>query len=200
MRVSQEEKERSRTRIISSAARLVRERGVESTGVADVMVDAGLTHGGFYRHFDSKEALMETALDEAFSQMLGRFEGHGTGGASEPAEFTAQYLSDTHVRNAGKGCPVASNSPDVARAPAPLKAVFSAGVRRTLALLAEGYPGTKRERRAAAARALATMAGAVMIARACEPGIAAEVLAAAREDLTAAPRSPRRVTPRRTRA
>jgi TetR/AcrR family transcriptional repressor of nem operon len=196
MRMSREEKERSRTRIVDSAARLVRERGVEGTGVADVMADAGLTHGGFYRHFESKDALLGTAIDEAFAQILSRLDrgGDDQSPAVAAAEFTAHYLSDGHVRHPGKGCPVAAIGADVGRASAPLKDAFGDGVRRILDALAAGQAGTPRQRRGAAARALATMAGAVMIARACDKATAAEVMGAAREALIARPRRKQHTT------
>ena len=95
MRVSQEEKDRSHGRIVESAARLVRERGIDSTSVSDVMGDAGMTHGGFYRHFDTKEALLAAALESAFDQILALLETQP--GEDKPqasvAEYQAHYLS-----------------------------------------------------------------------------------------------------------
>jgi len=69
MRVSREEMEKSHARIVAGAARLLRERGIENTSVADVMNDAGLTHGGFYRHFKTKDDLLIAALDKAFADL-----------------------------------------------------------------------------------------------------------------------------------
>ena len=76
VRVSQQEKDLSHQRIVASAARLIRERGVDGAGVAEVMKDAGMTAGGFYRHFASKDDLIAAALDTAFAQTLGRLDAH----------------------------------------------------------------------------------------------------------------------------
>jgi TetR/AcrR family transcriptional repressor of nem operon len=196
MRMSREEKERSHARIVDSAARLLRERGVDGTGVADVMADAGLTHGGFYRHFESKDELLRTAVDEAFSQILARFDRRRDDASPDTAaaEFTAHYLSDEHVRHPGKGCPVAAIGADVARTSSTFRESFAVGVQRIIDALAAGQSGTRRERRAAAARALATMAGAVMIARACDKATGIEIMTAARDTLMPHPRRARRTT------
>jgi len=182
MRVSQDEKDRSHRRIVEAAARLVRERGVEGAGVADVMALAGLTHGGFYRHFDGKEALLAAAVGESFGQIMSGLE---TPAAIEhPAQATAafedRYLSEGHVQNPGIGCPVAALAGDIARASQPLRASFSAGLNRMVASLARGMRGSEQKRRDQAARRIAMMAGAVMIARASDEETGRAVLAACR--------------------
>ena len=196
MRMSREDKEWSRTRIVDSAARLVRERGISGTGVADVMADAGLTHGGFYRHFDSKEALLAIAFDEAVTEMLEPLieRGDDESAATAVAEFAAHYLSDGHLRHPGKGCPISALGAEVARESANMQDTFGRGVQRVIDALAEGYSGTKRARRAEASRALAMMAGAVMIARASDKATADEVMAAAREALGVSPSRARRAS------
>lgn len=188
MRVSQEEKDRSHGRIVESAARLVRERGIDSTSVADVMGDAGMTHGGFYRHFDTKEALLAAALDSAFDQILSLLETQPDDDkpqASVP-EYQAHYLSQAHVDAPGMGCPIASLGADVARSSDALKSVFGAGVERTIATLAKDKSGPKTERRALAAQELALMVGAVTLARAADPATARIVLEACRAALQSA--------------
>ena len=183
MRMSQEEKDRSHARIIASAARLVRKHGVEGASVNDVMKDAGMTHGGFYKHFESKDALLAAALDSAFSEiaeMLGP--GLPTGkAAARSSDFQAFYLSDRHVASPSMGCPIAALSGDIAREAVALKARFGSGVHRIITLLARGRSGSERARRARATRQLAMMAGAVMIARASDPETAREILSACRE-------------------
>jgi len=180
MRVSQDEKDRSHRRIVEAAARLVRERGIEGTGVADVMAAAGLTHGGFYRHFDGKEALMAAALEEAFDQIVSDFDAPAS--CEQPAMALAgyelRYLSEGHVRNPGIGCPVAALAGEVARASGPVRKAFSTGVNRMIAGLARGLKGSEGRRRDQATRRLAMMAGAVMIARATDDETARAVLAA----------------------
>ena len=193
MRVSREEKARSRARIVAAAARLVRERGLEGTGVADVMRDAGLTHGGFYRHFDDKDALVAAALEASFDDILARLDAtpadgaaadHATpdGAAPVGADFRAFYLSEGHVERPGIGCPVAALGGEVARGAAALRTAFGAGVRRMIAALARGTPGTTPDARARASRELAMLVGALMIARASDPATAREVLTACRAD------------------
>ena len=182
MRMSQEEKDRSHARIIASAARLVRQNGVEGASVNDVMKDAGLTHGGFYKHFESKDALLVAALDSAFSEiaeMLGPALAEEAA-AAKSADFQSFYLSDGHVASPAIGCPVAALSGDIGRAAEPLKARFGAGVKRIVGLLARGASGSDRTKRARATRQLAMMAGAVMIARASDPDTARDVLTACR--------------------
>lgn len=183
MRVSREEMEKSHTRIVDGAARLLRERGIESTSVADVMNDAGLTHGGFYRHFKTKDELLAAAVEKAFADLTAaleaRFDKFGRDGAV--ADYHADYLSKPHLDQPGKGCPIAALAGDVARAPVALKAVFGAGVKRLIAKLAEGVRGPAQDRQAKAARRLAMLVGAVMIARASDPEAARTVLAACQD-------------------
>lgn len=181
-RVSRQEKDQSRGRIVRSAARLIRERGVEGASVGEVMKDAGLTHGGFYRHFESKDALVDGALEAAFEEILAPLEADLAEGSPKTVgeRFRAFYLSEGHLRNEGRGCPAATLAGDIRRASPSNKAAFSAGVRRMLAALARTKPGNDRAREAAAARELAMLVGAVAIARAGDPDLAETMLAACR--------------------
>ena len=180
MRVFRREMEQSHERIVKGAARLMRERGIESTSVADAMGEAGLKHGGFYRHFDTKEALANAALQSAFEQMIsvleGQFEEHEP--ATAVAVYRAHYLSHGHVEQPGIGCPMAALAVDVARGPDSLKASFSAGVNRLIKLLARGMRGSKQERQVSAMRELAMLVGAVVIARASDLETAHTMLSA----------------------
>lgn len=184
MRVSREEMDKSHARIVEGASRLLRERGVESTSVADVMSEAGLTHGGFYRHFPDKEALLAAATDKAFDDMAAaldaRFAKYGREGAV--ADYHADYLSNMHVDQPGKGCPIAALGGDVSRASASLKSAFGGGVRKIIAKLAEGGRGSAEARRSKAARRLAMLVGAVVIARASDAETARQVLEACQSD------------------
>lgn len=184
MRVSQQEKDRSHQRIIDSAARLIRDRGVDAAGVAEVMKDAGMTAGGFYRHFASKEDLVAAALDSAFEQTLGRIgqRNEQTEADDAVAEFERFYLSEMHVDNRGYGCPIPALAGEVGRNPA-LKAPMTAGVERTIERLASAQGGPQAERRAEAAARLAMMAGAVAIARSSDPATAQLVLDSVRDRL-----------------
>jgi TetR/AcrR family transcriptional repressor of nem operon len=182
VRVSQAEKEKTRERIVASAARLLRERGVEGASVADVMTDAGMTHGGFYRHFETKDDLVEVALDRAFDQHLSSAERRLDDGADVNVieGFIAHYLSDGHVAHAGQGCPIAALSGEMSRVPDGVRARFAAGVKRMISFVSRNYSGSPAQRRAKAYRQVAMMAGAVAMARSSDPETAAEILAACR--------------------
>ncbi|MCA3574762.1 MAG: TetR/AcrR family transcriptional regulator, partial [Aestuariivirga sp.] len=141
MRVSSEEKARSRERIIAAAGRLFRSRGIEGTSVADVMREAGLTHGGFYRHFPDKNALVAAALAAGFAE----FAGPLLSGADSAQGFSARYLSPEHRDNPGLGCPVAALAAEVARSDPSLRSAMTSGVESVLKGLAGGNDGATRE-------------------------------------------------------
>jgi len=175
MRMSQADKDKSHARIVASASRLLRERGVDGTSVSDVMNDAGLTHGGFYKHFASKDALLESALDASFATFSAMLDGNQPGAA---ADFLELYLSDRHVRNPGRGCPVAAVGQDIGRGSKDLKTAFGRGVDHIVDALAESMDGSAEARRTAALQQFSMLVGAVVIARASDPQTADEVLAA----------------------
>jgi TetR/AcrR family transcriptional regulator, transcriptional repressor for nem operon len=182
MRVSREEKDQSYARIVASAARLLRKNGLEGSSVADIMQDAGLTHGGFYRHFGSKDALVAAATAQAFDQILPfleRAQAH-----RKPADVVRDienyYLSADHVEHPGTGCPIAALGSDFARATATVKKGVAEGAKRMIAVLAQGAQGDNARKREAAIRQLALMVGAVTLARACGADSRDEVLAACR--------------------
>ena len=174
--------QQSHERIVEGAARLLRERGFDKTSVADVMEAAGLTHGGFYRHFENKDALVAAALQAAFAQVTERMDQNVR--EREPGQarsaFHNYYLADEHLAAPGSACPVATLAGDLVRASANLKASFGEGVRRMLATLAPAHAGTKKERQAAAAREFAMLVGAAVIARSSDPDTARFVLEACR--------------------
>ncbi|WP_165351185.1 TetR/AcrR family transcriptional regulator [Ciceribacter ferrooxidans] len=182
MRVSKKAMAEHHQAIVSAAARLFREEGIGRTSVAEVMQAAGLTHGGFYRHFDSKEALVAEAVTAAFDEFVewlaSRKEKNGAGDAV--ATFSERYLSDAHFKRPGQGCPIPTFGIDLAREDQDARKPFAEGVERLVAALADGMRGNSRQRRAAAMRRLATLAGAIVIARAVDRELAAEVLAACR--------------------
>ncbi len=107
-RVSQAQARENRERIVATAARLFRERGIAGVSVADVSAAAGLTHGGFYKQFESKEALVTEAIAYAFAEQASRLE-------ADPALLDG-YLTVDHRDAPGVGCPTAGFAGDVARA------------------------------------------------------------------------------------
>ncbi len=183
MRVSQREMSKTHKRIVEGASRLMRKRGIEATSVNDVMKRAHLTHGGFYRHFDSKESLVSAALEDAFNEVLNGMENsyRVLGAKNGSKQYHEHYLSDGHVKHPELGCPIAALSMDVARSTVSVKSAFADGFGRVVDKLAQGGDGTPEENRAAAIRKLSMLAGAVMIARASDATTAGAVLAACKE-------------------
>jgi TetR/AcrR family transcriptional repressor of nem operon len=168
--VSQAQAQENRKRIVETAARLFRERGAAGVSVADVMAEAGLTHGGFYKHFASKEALLVEAVGRAFAQQAERL---ATTDETRDA-FVARYLSPGHRDSPGDGCPTAGFGVDLAHADAdtPARAAFAEGVEAYARLLG-GDLAT-----------LSTMVGAIVLARATAgTDLSDRILEAARERL-----------------
>jgi TetR/AcrR family transcriptional repressor of nem operon len=110
-RVSQAQAQENRKRIVETASRLFRERGVAGVSVADVMAEVGLTHGGFYKQFASKEALVAEAVGQAFAELSEKLEDQ------DRDDFVRGYLSPTHRDNPGPGCPAAGFAGDLAHDP-----------------------------------------------------------------------------------
>ncbi len=180
MRVSQVEMDQSHQRIVKGASCLMRKRGIETTSVNDVMKKAGLTHGGFYRHFDSKESLVSAALQDAFGEVLDLIGKcyRDLGLEKGAQEYYKHYLSEGHLKHPELGCPIAALSLDVSRSAASVKQTFSEGFNGAVEKLALAEAGTAEENRTAALRKLCLLAGAVMIARAADAETASTVLSA----------------------
>ena len=179
MRMSQAEKDKTHARILDSASRLLRERGVDGASVGDVMKDAGLTHGGFYKHFANKDALVESALDAAFATFTAMLTGDQPDAAPDAvAAYRELYLSDGHVANPGLGCPVAAIGQDIARGSEALKLAFGRGVDQIVDAISHTMDGSPQARRVAALQQFSMLVGAVVIARASDSHTADEVLAA----------------------
>jgi len=180
MRVTQQDMDMGHRRIVVGASRLLRERGVRDTSVADAMSEAGMTHGGFYRHFQTKDDLVIEALRQAFDEFVQPLEQRQQVELPQnvAAEYRSLYLSEQHLLNPGQGCPLPALGSDIARAKDEIKSEFAAGVRRLIAALALTKDGTAEESAVAATRELAMLAGAMLIARACDRECARAVLEA----------------------
>jgi len=139
MRYDANRKLETRRRVLAEAAKSIRERGPDGISVAEVMSAVGLTHGGFYAHFPSKDALVAAAIEEMFDEMRGRF-ARSTEGYS-PAEGLARYvdfyLSARHRDARGTGCPLPALSADLARLGPEARARYGRGVAARAANLAE---------------------------------------------------------------
>lgn len=167
-RMSADEKQKSHERILKAASRLFRARGIETTSVADVMKAAGLTHGGFYRHFASKEALVAAAFSHAVDEVLSEVEAAPAGPEHAAAldRYVARYLSAEHVEDRGQGCPLAAMGAEIARLDGAAEAEASDAVERMARLLAAGERG-------ATDKGVATMAlllGTITLARLARSG------------------------------
>jgi TetR/AcrR family transcriptional repressor of nem operon len=186
-RVSKAQAAQNRVTILDASARLFRERGIDGVSVADLMADAGLTHGGFYGHFDSKEALAAEACAHAFAQSGERRRKRIAGfpaGADALALHAGVYLSARNVEAPGHGCPAVGLASDVARLPqdAPARAAYAEGLEDMLEDFMDMATGNlSREQ---ALLRLATLVGAVTLARGTAGlPLSEEVLAAVRTAL-----------------
>lgn len=169
MRRSREDAAETRRRIVETASQLFRVRGITAVSVADIMSELGLTVGGFYRHFESKEALVVEAIDAASSEMEARYAKAGGGGAADGSPVSAlfdSYLSKTHRDHAERGCPVAALCSEVAHEGLPTKEAFTKSVERLLEIVARLAPDDSSGARDRRLHAVASMVGAVVLARA----------------------------------
>ena len=183
MRMSREAAAESKARIVATASKLLRARGLEGASIADVMAAAGMTHGGFYKHFETKDDLNAAAVDVAFREIVDRFDTRERADGVEAAirAYAEEYLSSGHVEQPDLGCPVAALGADAGRRPEALSAEFAAGAEALIGRLSRSPPdgGESDKARAAAIRMLATLVGGVIVARAVGAGpLRDEVLAA----------------------
>ena len=189
MRYSETHKEETRRKVLRAAAAAVRAKGPDGVGVAEIMAEAGLTHGGFYAHFPNKEALVAAAIEEAFGQSRRRFARmtEGMDNAAALAAFVDAYVSTDHCDNPQRGCPISALSNDLPRQGPLVRAAFDSGVENLIGRLEAWLPEQAREaRRGLAASLMAEMAGAVALARAVsDPDVSARLLDASRSRIKA---------------
>lgn len=178
MRVSKQETAANRARILEAAGRLFRQRGFDGVGVDALSEAAGLSHGSIYSRFGSKEALAEQALATLMAERLAVFDNLPAEGAIEA--YIARYLSTSHRDHPERGCPLPSLGGDVARQGNGLRAAFTKGLRDSLARLTALMPGKAAAREEQAMATLATLVGALTLARAVDdPALSERILAAA---------------------
>ena len=156
MKVSKEQVRENRTRIVETASELFRERGFDGVGVAELMSAAGLTHGGFYKHFSSKADLMAEAMSCGFTRSA-----ESTAGADRE-KFVEYYLSRPHRDDMGKGCVMSALGADTARQSESIRETFAAGIERQLAVLENEH-----DTRADLIDTMAHLVGALVLSRAC---------------------------------
>jgi TetR/AcrR family transcriptional regulator, transcriptional repressor for nem operon len=193
LRQSREAARATRQRIVKAAARAFRKQGFAGVGIADLMARSGLTHGGFYKHFASKDALAaeacSSALDASRQALIDAMAGAPKGRRLEA--MLDSYLSMAHRDNPGYGCAIAALAAESGRLDTRVRAVIAEGYDRLVALLAaEMRPGTRDDAEQRARPAVATMVGAMVVARTIADRPAAEqVLAAAREQILSVERA-----------
>jgi TetR/AcrR family transcriptional repressor of nem operon len=188
MKVSREEAAANRERIIGVASRLFREKGFDGIGVADLMKGAGMTHGGFYGHFKSKNHLAEEASSLAADRAAERWKGLAESAGADAFEaLVTNYLSEEKRCSPGTGCLFAALGSDASRQRSPVRRVFAGGLERLFRILADASSGrSKAEKRRRAISVFSEMVGAMVLARAVDaPEFAGEILRAASADLIA---------------
>lgn len=180
-------KEASHERIVSAAARAIRRSGYDGTGVADIMKEAGLTHGAFYAHFPSREAMLAEAASRACAESAAAV---ADAGASVPADqalafMLRAYLSPEHLEQIERGCPLAALGSETPRQTPEVRRVTTRHIKGMIDLVARqlpdwGQPGAHER----ALVTVATMVGALVLARAVdEPALSASLCEAALKHL-----------------
>ncbi len=165
---SRAEKTKTHKRIVSIASKKFREEGLAGVGIAELMKEAGLTVGGFYKHFDSRDDLVAEAVSSAFGGWKRRVEAAKSGGAPVSYEkLIDEYLNEAHRDNPGTGCAFSALAPEIARSDKRTRALTSEQVRNDIQLIATLLPG--RDKRTARSRAIlifSALVGAMSLARA----------------------------------
>ena len=174
MKVSREQVAENRQKILQAAAREFKARGFDAVTVADVMKAAGLTHGAFYGHFQSKDDLIAQTLAYALTSPVGP--------QTDPASFAARYLTGEHRDDMSGGCPTAGLSAETIRQSAEARTAMTDGLRRQIERLAEAASGDEAAQRRDAIGSWSAMVGAMVLARVSDdPKLSDEILAQTRE-------------------
>ncbi|MGT2500165.1 TetR/AcrR family transcriptional regulator [Bradyrhizobium guangxiense] len=185
MRYSREHKQETHDRIVRKASVRLREKGAHGIGVADLMKEAGLTHGGFYAHFDSREALVMEAFAYAMDRSMEHWRKLTDEATPEKrlALVAESYLSTLHRDNPGTGCSIPALGAEIARESPKARKAFAGKLDEMIEQLADYIPNLPRKAaRKQAIATLATMAGTMLLARiAGSSELSDEVLKAGRD-------------------
>jgi TetR/AcrR family transcriptional repressor of nem operon len=171
MRHSKVEKAKTHKRIVAIASKRFREEGLAGIGIADLMKEAGLTVGGFYKHFSSRDALVAEAVGSALGQWNRKMDVAAAGGPPVTYKsLVSDYLSEAHRNHPGTGCPVGALAGDIARSDKRTRAVVTREIRDSIELLATLIRDTNEKGKGAArSQAVLTycaLVGAIGMARA----------------------------------
>jgi len=201
MRYPASRKDHTRARIVAAASRGFRAHGLTGLGVAAVMGEIGLTHGGFYAHFAGKDALVIEACRRALAESWRPFEGLQGPPAVVVRDIATSYLSAAHRAGRAGGCVIAALGPEIARSEPAVRRAVAAEVEARLARLGTRMPGgTARRRKDAATLLMATLVGTLLLSRLLPEREGLRSLTIARRLIAQAARdTERRVTRTRTR-
>ena len=167
MRYTADHKQETRRRVIACAARRFRHEGYGSASVADIMSDAGLTHGGFYAHFGSKEELLAEAIAHAADEgLMARTPGGERRGRDWLEAFVSRYLNEQHRRDRAGGCPLAALGGEVARGGDLPRASYGAAVAAFADALAAHLDGPEQWQEETAQAVMSMCVGALVLAHA----------------------------------
>ena len=185
MRYSREHKLETHARIVRKASVRLREKGAHGIGVADLMKEAGLTHGGFYAHFDSREALVIEAFAYAMDRGTERWRklAEQTPPDQRLASIVDSYLTPLHRDDPGRGCAIPTLGAEIARESPKTRKAFAAKLEQMIDMLAAQIPDVPRKAaRKQATAAIATMMGTLVMARVAGSGdFSDEILGAGRD-------------------
>jgi len=185
MRYSKEHKQETHERIVKKASVRLREKGAHGIGVADLMKEAGLTHGGFYAHFDSREALVVEAFAYAMDRSTERWRkvAEQTPPDKRLATIVENYLTPVHRDDPGNGCAVPALGAEIARESPKTRKAFAAKLEQMIDMMADQVPDVPpKAARKQAMATLATMIGTLVLSRIAGTGeFSGEILGAGRE-------------------
>jgi TetR/AcrR family transcriptional regulator, transcriptional repressor for nem operon len=202
MRYSREHKLETHARIVKRASVRLREKGAHGIGVADLMKDAGLTHGGFYAHFDSREALVIEAFAHAMDRSSERWRklAEQTPPDQRMAAIVESYLTPAHRDDPGHGCAIPTLAAEIARESSKTRKAFAAKLEQMIDTLAAQIPDIScKAARKQAMAVIATMIGTLVMARVAGNGdVSEEILNAGREAVLGRAASARRVATKTT--
>lgn len=180
MRYEKGHKEVSRSRILETAAKRFRREGIAAVGIASLMKDAGLTHGGFYSHFASKESLAGEALALALETTTAKLAGAAEKGGIEG--LIASYLSPGHRDHPEMGCAIAAAAAEVARHPEVTREALTHPLEKIVELIAQRLEGDDNSRRRRAMALFSSMMGTLQLARmVSDPAFSDEILSCGAE-------------------
>lgn len=167
MRVTRQKAARNHEAIVAAASRLFREHGIAATGVDSITAQAGLTHGGLYSQFGSKEAIAEAAIHAAFASSVRRWARADDRSGKAFRAIVKTYLTPAHRDAPGKGCVVAALASEIARGPQSLRKAFTEELKTTTEFLVRSLPRSRSMRaRDSAIAAFSCMVGALILSRA----------------------------------